>query len=318
MATKLPLAISPLTLGTMTFGSQVDEPTARSMVDRFLDSGQNSIDTANVYNAGVSEEMLGRILAGRRDRVILASKVGIKLSDAPDEQGLSRAAILKAIDASLRRLQTDYVDLYYLHQPDYKTPLEESLATMDELVKSGKVRFVAASNYASWQVCRMLWLAERNNWQPVVAVQPMYNLLARRIEAELLPCCTEYRLAVIPYNPLAGGLLTGKHAAVAPIPGTRFDRLPFYRDRYWHDENFAAVAELRAIAQSIGRSLPRLALRWLLDQPAITSVILGASRPEHLDENLAALSDPPLSTENLAACDRLWTTLRGIAPAYNR
>src|SRR5262245_33075948 len=133
MTTPTALNFSPLTLGTMTFGSQVDEPTARSMVDRFLDSGQNSIDTANVYNAGVSEEMLGRILAGRRDRVILASKVGIKLSDAPDEQGLSRAAILKAIDASLRRLQTDYVDLYYLHQPDNKTALEESLATMDEL-----------------------------------------------------------------------------------------------------------------------------------------------------------------------------------------
>jgi aryl-alcohol dehydrogenase-like predicted oxidoreductase len=313
------LPFSPLTLGTMTFGAQVDEPTARSMVDRFLEAGQNSIDTANVYNAGASEEMLGRILAGRRDRVILATKVGNKMGDAPDEQGLSRAAILKGIDASLHSLRTDYVDLYYFHQPDYKTPLEESLAAMDELVKSGKVRHVAASNYAAWQVCRMLWLAEKNNWQPVIAVQPMYNLLARRVEPELLPFCAENQLAVIPYNPLAGGLLTGKHsAAAAPTSGTRFARMPAYRDRYWHDENFAAVAKLNEIARSESRSLTRLALRWLLDQPTITSIILGASRLEHLEENLAALADSPLSPETIAACDAVWNTLRGISPAYNR
>ena len=150
------LQVSPLTLGTMTFGSQVDEPTARTMVDLFLSRGMNFIDTANVYNAGVAENMLGRILAGRRDRVVLATKVGIKMGDAPDEQGLSPAAINKAIDDSLRRLQTDYVDLYYLHQPDYSTPLEGSLAALDKLVRAGKVRQVAASNYASWQVCRML------------------------------------------------------------------------------------------------------------------------------------------------------------------
>ena len=312
------LAVSPLSLGTMTFGAQVDEPTARSMVDLCLEHGVNFIDTANVYNAGVTESILGRILAGRRDQVVLASKVGIKAGEAPDEQGLSRAAIIKGIDGSLKRLQTDYVDLYYLHQPDYKVPLEESLGVMDELVRAGKVRFVAASNYASWQVAGMLWMAEKHHWQPVVAVQPMYNLLARRVEQELLPFCRQYGLAVIPYNPLAGGLLTGKHVPEAPIAGTRFDRLAFYRDRYWHPENFAAVTRLSELAKSLGTTLPRLALRWVLQQPSVTSVILGASKLEHLRENLCVLDDPPLSSNALTVCEEVWATLRGISPAYNR
>src|SRR4051794_410891 len=161
------LAVPPFTLGTMTFGSQLDEPAARSIVDLCLERGLNFIDTANVYNAGHSETMLGQILAGRRDQVILASKVGIKFGDTPLDQGLSPGAIRKHIDGSLQRLKTDYLDLYYLHQPDYATPIEQSLATMDELVRAGKVRHVAVSNYASWQVCHMLWLAQQNGWQPI-------------------------------------------------------------------------------------------------------------------------------------------------------
>jgi aryl-alcohol dehydrogenase-like predicted oxidoreductase len=312
------LTVSPITLGTMTFGAQTDEATARSMIDLCLDRGVNFIDTANVYNAGKTEEILGRILAGRRDRFVLASKVGIKNDQLPDEAGLSRAAIVKGIENSLRRLKTDYVDLYYLHQPDYTVPLEESLAAMDELVRAGKVRFVGVSNYAAWQVCRILWLAETNDWQPVQVVQPMYNLLARGIEQELLPMCRDFRLAVVPYNPLAGGLLTGKHTAAAPLSGTRFDLLPFYRDRYWHQANFEAVRELSKIAAGAGRSLVRLALGWLLQQGAVTSIIVGASRLEQLRENLAALDDGPLSAETLTACDEVWRALRGVTPTYNR
>jgi 1-deoxyxylulose-5-phosphate synthase len=312
------LSVSPLSLGTMTFGAQVDEAVARSMVDLCLERGVNFIDTANVYNAGATETILGPILAGRRDRFVLASKVGIKMGDKPEEQGLSRAAIIAGIEGSLKRLQTDYLDLYYLHQPDYATPVEESLRVIEGLVKSGKVRHVAVSNYASWQVCDMLWLAKTNKWQPLVAVQPMYNLLARRVEQELLPFCKHHNISVISYNPLAGGLLTGKHQPSAPIAGTRFDRMPLYRDRYWHAENFAAVARLNEIAQSAGRSITRLAIGWVLQQPTITSVILGASRLEHLRENLAALDDAPLSPQTLTACDEVWATLRGISPAYNR
>ena len=312
------LFVSPLTLGTMTFGSQVDEAAARSMIDLCLERGVNFIDTANVYNGGESETILGNVLVGRRDKVVLATKVGIKLGDGADDHGLSQSAILKGIEGSLRRLRTDYVDLFYLHTPDYSVPLAESLESLDGLVRSGKVRYIAASNYAAWQLTQMLWLTEKNNWQPIAAVQPMYNLIARGIEQELLPMCREFGLAVIPYNPLAGGLLTGKHQANAPIEGSRFTRMPLYRDRYWHAANFEAMQQLTEIAAAEARSLTRLAIRWVFSQPAITSVILGASRLEHLQENLAALDDPPLSAESLAACDRVWSTLRGVSPAYNR
>jgi 1-deoxyxylulose-5-phosphate synthase len=312
------LKISPLTLGTMTFGGQTDESTARAMVDMCLERGVNHFDTANVYTAGMSEQILGRLLAGRRDRVVLATKVGQKMGEGSGEQGLAPAAIRQAIDASLKRLNTDYVDLYYLHLPDYSAAIEQTQATMSELVQAGKVRAVAVSNYASWQICKMLWLCEKNGWAPPVAVQPMYNLIARRVEAELMPFCQEFGLAVIPYNPLAGGLLTGKHTLEGSISGTRVEKMPIYLDRYWQAENFAAVERLKEVAQAEGRSLTRLAMRWVMDRPGVTSVILGASRLEHLQENLAALDDEPLSAETLAACDEIWPALRGVSPAYNR
>lgn len=312
------LQVSPITLGTMTFGGQVDEATARSMVDLCFERGVNFLDTANVYAGGQSEQILGKLLAGRRDRFVLATKVGNPMGQGPDERGLSRAAIVKGLDESLRRLRTDYVDLYYLHQPDYAVPLAESLATMDELVRAGKVRFVGASNYASWQLCRMLWLAEQHGWQPVTVVQPMYNLLARGIEQELAPMCREFGLAIVPYNPLAGGLLTGKHQSNEPLADSRFVRMPIYRDRYWHPANFEAVQKLTAIAAAAKRSLTSLALGWLLHNPAVTSVILGASRLEHLEQNLAAWDAGPLAPEVLAACDDVWRTLRGVTPVYNR
>jgi aryl-alcohol dehydrogenase-like predicted oxidoreductase len=312
------IQVSRLSLGTMTFGAQTDEPTARSMIDLALERGVNFVDTANVYNGGITEEILGRIFAGRRDRIVLASKVGIRNDQLLGEAGLSRSAIMTAIENSLKRLKTDYLDLYYFHQPDYSVPLEQSLAVMDELVQSGKVRFFAASNYASWQLCRMLWLADKDKWPPVVATQPMYNLLARRIEQELLPLAADQQLAVIPYNPLAGGLLTGKHEMAAPIAGSRFDRMPFYRDRYWNAENFAAVQRLTQIARDAGRSLPQLPLGWLAQQPTVTSIILGASRLDQLEENLAAIEKGLLPEQALAACDEVWATLRGISPTYNR
>lgn len=312
------ILVPPVSLGTMTFGAQADEAASRSMLDLCLERGINFIDTANAYNAGKTEEILGRLLAGRRERVVLASKVFNKMGDGSDDQGLSRRAIFKAIDESLRRLRTDYLDLYYFHQPDYAVPIEESLAAMDELVRAGKVRLVGASNYASWQVCHMLWLAQKNGWQALTVVQPMYNVLARGIEQELLPCCRQFGLAVVPYNPLAGGLLTGKHSPHAPVAGSRFERMPAYKDRYWHPANFAAVQQLTELARQSGRSLPQLALSWLLQNSGVTSVILGASRIEHLQENLAAIDSPPLPSEILSAVDEVWKTLRGVTPVYNR
>ncbi len=302
----------------MTFGGQTDESAAGRIIDRCLDAGVNFIDTANVYNKGVSESMLGRILKGRRDKVVLASKVHGKMGEAPDESGLSRAAILRAIDESLRRLQTDYLDLYYLHMPDYSAPLEETLAVMDEVVKAGKVRYPASSNYAAWQVVRMLSLAGKNGYRPATVTQPMYNLLARGVEQEYMPMCREMRVSTVVYNPLAGGLLTWKQGREAPLPGTRFDANQLYLDRYWHPAYFDAVDELRKVAERAGRSLVSLSLNWLLHHTDTDCMILGASRIEQLDENLRAIGDGPLTPETVAACDAVWAKLRGVTPKYNR
>jgi aryl-alcohol dehydrogenase-like predicted oxidoreductase len=240
------------------------------------------------------------------------------MGEGADRRGLSRAAILRAIDESLTRLGADYLDLYYLHAPDYSVPLEETLATLDELVKAGKIRYPASSNYAAWQVERMLWLAERNGYQPAWITQPMYNLLARGIEQEYLPMCREFGVSTVVYNPLAGGLLTGKHPKQAPLAGSRFDDNQLYLDRYWHPAYFDAVADLRRVAEQAGRSLVSLSLNWLLHHTHVDCVILGASRLEQLEENFKAMEDGPLSQETLAVCDAVWAKLRGITPKYNR
>lgn len=312
------LEVSRICMGTMTFGGQAGEDAARQMVDRCLDAGVNFFDTANVYGQGRSETILGRALAGRRQQVVVASKVRGVMKDAPEESGLSKSQILRAVDSTLRRLGTDYLDIYYLHLPDYGVPLEESLEAIDELVRAGKVRYPASSNYAAWQVVRMLWLAAAREYRPAHITQPMYNLLARGIEQEYLPMCREFGVATVVYNPLAGGLLTGKQTAQAPIEGSRFDKNQMYLDRYWHAAYFDAVEDLRALARREGRSLPSLALNWLLHHTPTDCVILGASRIEQLEENLKALEDGPLSEAALAACDAVWNKLRGITPRYNR
>jgi aryl-alcohol dehydrogenase-like predicted oxidoreductase len=316
---KTKLVVSRAALGTMTFGSQADEACAASMLDFALDNRINLIDTANVYTGGESERILGKLLRGRRDKVVLATKVGNRVGSEPDQTGLSPKAIERGVTESLRRLQTDYIDLYYFHQPDRTTPLEESLDAIDRLVKSGKVRHLGASNYAAWQVCQMLSLAKEQDAALPTVVQPMYNLLARGIEQEFLPMCAAFGLGVVAYNPLAGGLLTGKHSPAGDsIQGTRFDTMPVYKDRYWHSDNFEAVETLSQIARGANRSLISLALQWLMDQPGITCIILGASKLEQLQQNVAGMEDGPLPAEALAACNEVWTRLRGVSPQYNR
>jgi aryl-alcohol dehydrogenase-like predicted oxidoreductase len=312
------LKVSRLCFGTMTFGGQADEAASLRMVDRCLDEGINFFDTANAYTSGNSERLLGKALQGRRDRFIVASKVFNKVGDAPDDAGLSRAAIRKAIDASLQRLGTDYLDLYYLHAPDWNVPLDESLEAMEELVKAGKVRYPASSNYAAWQVTRMLWLADQNGYRPARVTQPMYNLLARGIEQEYLAMAKQFGVATVVYNPLAGGMLTGKQKIEAPITGSRFDNNQMYLNRYWHRGYFEAVEAVRETARGEGRSMVSLALGWLLHHTPIDCVILGASRIEQLEENLNAAKEGPLSPESLKACDEIWTALRGVTPKYNR
>ncbi len=312
------LNISRLCFGTMTFGKPADQRTSTHMVDQCIQGGINFFDTANMYQLGVAETMLGEALKGRRKGVILASKVRFKMGDAPDQSGLSRKAILRAVEESLKRLQTDYLDIYYLHYPDYEVPIEETLDTLELLVKQGKIRYPATSNYAAWQQTEMLWIAEKKNYKPAVIAQPMYNLVARGIEQEWLPMTKHYGLSNIVYNPLAGGLLTGKHRIQTVTPGTRFDNNKLYQDRYWHKQDFDAVEKLNSIAQKSGRSLISIAINWLLHHTASDCVILGASRPEQLAQNLTACEEGPLPADVVIACDEVWNELRGPIPVYNR
>jgi aryl-alcohol dehydrogenase-like predicted oxidoreductase len=312
------LEVSRLCFGTMTLGKPLDQAGTNEIIDRCLDAGINFFDTANMYNAGVAESLLGNALKGRRDKVVLASKVFFAMGDAPDQHGLSRQAILRAIDESLRRLQTDYLDLYYLHAPDHTVPIEESLEAMESLVQHGKVRYPACSNYAGWEVVQMLWICKDRGWRPPYVSQPMYNLLARGIEQEYLAMCKEFGVSTVVYNPLAGGLLTGKHRPEVFIPGTRFDNNKLYQDRYWHVQYFQAVERLRQIARSCGRSLVSLSLNWLLHHTASDVIILGASSLAQLNENLAAAEEGPLPEGVVKACDQVWHDLRGPLPVYNR
>jgi aryl-alcohol dehydrogenase-like predicted oxidoreductase len=314
------LSIGPLVLGTMTFGTQLDEADATRAVHRAREGGVTMFDSANSYGGGRSEELLGRIVAPFRDEVQVVTKVGSYRSvDDPDAPRLDRASILRECEASLTRLGTEHIDLYYLHMPDARTPIGESLAACQELVDAGKVRHLGLSNHAAWQLTEAAYLAEHNGWPRVRVSQPMYNLLARRLEEEYTACTEHLGIANLVYNPLAGGLLTGKHRRDAgPQEGTRFARRAAYVDRYWNEAQFDAVERLGQIADEAGMTLIELSLRWLLSRGAVTGVILGVSSIEHLETNLAAADGPAPDHPTLAAIDEVWATLRGAAPAYNR
>lgn len=307
-------------LGTMTFGSQVEEAEAARMVDYAIDQGVRFLDTANVYNNGRSEAMLGRILRGRRAAVVLATKVRGKMRAGGETyEGLRRGAVRQAAEESLRRLGTDYLDIYYLHQPDRAVDIAETLDEMDRLRREGKIRWMGTSNYAAWQMAEIAAISRERGYADLAIAQPMYNVLARGIEQEYLAFTERYGVANVCYNPLAGGLLSGKQSLRSgPLPGTRFDGNEMYRKRFWHEEYFAAVEALRGAAKEAGVTLTELSLRWLCNQPGADSVILGASRFEHLRENLEAARKGPLPEGTLAACDEAWERLRGPTPAYNR
>ena len=312
------LKTSRLALGTMTFGSQVDQAEATTMVQRCLDAGINHFDTANVYNGGAAEEILGKALGARRADVILATKIRMPMGAAADEQGLSAPAIHTAIEASLRRLGTDHVDLYYLHQPDWSVPIAETLGAMAELVTAGKVRCIAISNYAAWQIAQIRNKGADQGWPPVHVSQVMYNLIARHLDEEYAAFSRGYDMSNVVYNPLAGGLLTGKHRReTEPAAGTRFTT-QHYRQRYWNDRQFAAVDQLTEVAAANGLSLIELSYRWLLSQDIVDAVLVGASSVAQLDTNLAAAAGPALDTAVQQQCDEAWQWLRGPIPKYNR
>ena len=313
------IRVSRICLGAMTFGDQADEATSIRMVDTALDAGVNFIDTADTYVNGVSEEIVGKALNGKRDRVILASKIANFVGqDEIKDQGLHRWHVIRGVEACLKRLQTDCLDILYLHKPDWDTPLEETMAAFDTLVQQGKIIYVGMSNFASWQVMKALWKCDVNNWAPPVVLQVPYNLITRSIDEECVAFSREMNIGMAVYNPLAAGMLTGKHTReTAPAAGTRFDLNRDYYGRFWHDRNFDALDELNQIAHSAGKTMIELSLQWLMSQPIVDSMILGASKLEHLTHNIQA-ADGRLDEDVLKACDAVWRNVRGGHFPYNR
>jgi aryl-alcohol dehydrogenase (NADP+) len=295
------LEVSRFCLGTATFGGQCDEETSFRILDHAMDLGIRFIDTADKYplgsgyeEAGVTEAIIGRWMKSRKPDVVVATKVHGATGPMPWDQGLGRRHLTEAIDASLRRLGIDAVDLYQLHRPDPQTPIEETLETLTDLVSAGKVRFTGCSNFLAYQLMRALGKSDLYKYARFVSVQPRYNLLFREHERELFPLCELEGIGVITYNLLAGGMLTGKHNVTAPPDSTsRFattGAADLYRERYWHGRAFEAVGQLSAIAQRLGLALPVLATAWVLHQPLVGSVLLGATRPEQLDGPVSALA----------------------------
>ncbi|MGG1575458.1 aldo/keto reductase [Fictibacillus sp. NRS-1165] len=289
------LDVSSICLGTMAFGRWIDEEASRSILDHAMEQGINFIDTANYYGkgqdtdipygTGESEEIIGRILKGKRDNVVLATKVGIRMGHGKNESGLSRAHIMKEIDRSLSRLQTDYIDLYQVHFFDNHTPLEETLRTLDDLVRSGKVRYIGCSNYAAWQIMKSHGISERMNLEKYVSVQPQYNLLSREIEQELLPFCKSEGVGVMVYSPLGRGMLSGKYKSAGDVPAeSRAAKGERLIQNYFTPRNFELVSLYRQLSEKNEVSLSQFALSWVLNQPAITAAIVGASKVHHVTD----------------------------------
>jgi aryl-alcohol dehydrogenase (NADP+) len=319
------LNVSRICLGTMTFGLQVDEPGSLAILDAGADKGITFIDTADAYplggdltTAGRTEEIVGKWLQGKRDDFVIATKCFAPMGTRPWNMGNSRRHIMDSIEASLRRLRTDFIDLYQLHFDDPGVPLDESLGALDDLVRAGKVCYVGCSNFLAYRLARAIGVSEAKGLARFDCIQPRYNLLFREFERELFPLCLEEGIGVIPYNPIAGGMLSGKHdRSKPPEEGTRFtlgNAARTYQDRYWHDNVFDTVDQLVKVADEAGLPLPTLAVAWTLAHPAITSPIVGASRPEQLDATCAAL-DTTLDDDLMATLNELTAPYRrGDAP----
>ncbi len=312
------LKVSEICLGTMTFGNQCDLDTSLAIMDRAEAGGINFFDTADVYPLGGAQGMAGRTeefvgewmkQRGARNRIVLATKCRGQMGTKPNDVGLSRKHIVEAVEESLRRLQTDYIDLYQTHGPDPETPIDETLRALDDLVRSGKVRYVGCSNYRAFELARALWTSDRLGIARYDCDQPRYNILYREIENEVLPLCAAEGVGVIAYNPLAGGFLTGKyHKGQDVVEGTRFalNRAgAMYQQRYWKEAQFDSVEQLQHVTDAHDLSLAQVAIAWVLKNPAITSAIVGATGPEQLDQTLPA-TDLVLNEEILAACAEPW------------
>jgi len=309
---KTGLKVSPLCMGTMQFGWSVDETETQRILSWTVEAGINFIDSADIYSkwvdgnpGGVAEEYIGRWIKQAkipRDRLVIATKVRGEMGDGPNDSGLSRVHIMQAVEASLRRLQTDYIDLYQTHWPDESTPIEETLRVMDDLVRQGKVRYIGASNYKAWELMQALWASDKYNLVRYDSLQPHYNLIERvELEAELRDVCKTYELGVIPYSPLAGGFLTGKYRKDKPLPNSRRAK---GLQRAMTKKNFTLIEKMDGIGKAHNATVSQVALAWLLADPVITSPIIGATSLEQLEENLGAL-EVNLSAEEKQTLDEL-------------
>lgn len=310
-----------LVLGTMTFGDTTDLATAREMVDRSLEAGVSAVDTANGYADGRSETLLGEILTGRRDQVQIATKAGIYTGDAGGAPVLSPAALRSSLEASLRRLGTEDVDLFYLHQPDRSVPLEETLAAVGELIDRGLTRAFGISNYSAWQIADIHAICDRLGMPRPQVAQQLYSLVARSIEGEYVEFARDKQVTTIVYSPLGAGMLSGRYDfGSVPTQGRFGDSAvaSMYRDRYWHQATFEAVRTVAAIAEDAGMPLPELAYRWLCSKPVVSGILLGGSRVTHIEAAITAVRRGPLPADVVAACDDATASLAGSTPRYNR
>lgn len=311
------IRLSAVTLGSSTFGDQLEEEESCRIMEHAVEAGINSIDTGDVYCGGRSEEIIGKFLKrpGMRRKVVLGTKMDLPTGTGVNDQGASRLHIMEALEASLKRLQTDYVDIYYIHHPDRNTPMEETLTAMNDLVRSGKVRYIGFSNYSAWEACDLLWTAKYSHMIPPVAAQNVYNLITRGLEDELAYFVQKHQMGLVVYNPLAGGLLTGKHRRGHLAAGTRYDSA-MYRERYCSDANFDAVEALEKIACEAGMTLLELAVRFSVSRSYVDSVLMGFSRKSQLEENLRLVEKGALEADVLQACDHVWKKLKGDTYGY--
>ncbi len=312
------LHVSPLCLGTMMFGGPTDEAEAARIVDRARDGGVNFVDTADMYTGGRSEEIVGRAIRGNRDHWVLATKVANPVGEGPNDRGLSRGHITRAAEASLRRLGTDRIDVYYLHKEDHATPLETTVRAVGDLIRAGKILHFGVSNYRAWRVAEICRICDGLGIDRPVVSQPYYNAFNRMPETEHLPACAHYGLSVFPYSPLARGVLTGKYAPdAAPPEGTRAARADQrLMQTEWRPESLAMAQEIRRHAEARGTTAARFALNWVLHYRLVTGVIAGPRTLAQWDDYVAALADP-FGPEDEALIDRLVATGHPSTPGYN-
>lgn len=300
------VSVSRLCLGTMMFGGQADDAESARIMHRAIDLGINFFDTANMYNAGESERVVGRAIAERRGQIVLATKGRQPMGSGVNDRGASRVHLMRELDASLRRLGTDYIDLYYVHTPDYETPIEETLRALDDMVRSGKVHYLGCSNFRAWRLCEALWTSDRCNLHRFVCVQPLYNIVNRDIEVEMLPLCREHGVGVVTYSPLARGILTGKYRpGEAPPEGSRASRKDKrMHEAEWRDESLAVAQRLGEHCRAKNAATSAFALAWCLAGRNITSVIVGPRTLEQFEDNVRCL-DVTITPEDEAFVDSL-------------